>query len=55
MDYGVGLTGIFTDQQKQIYMLRPGASEPRAGLQVLFAALPASVFPAEPLEHGFEG
>ncbi len=55
VDCGVGLTGIFTDQQKQIYMLRPGASEPRAGLQVLFAALPASVFPAEPLENGFEG
>ncbi|MEQ8331234.1 MAG: M24 family metallopeptidase [Longimicrobiales bacterium] len=37
VDFGVQLMGIGTDQQKQIYVLRPGETEPPAGIRALFA------------------
>ena len=36
-DFGIKLMGIGTDQQKQTYVLRPGETEPPAGIQTLFA------------------
>ncbi|MEJ2539990.1 MAG: M24 family metallopeptidase [Gemmatimonadota bacterium] len=36
VDFGVKLMGIGTDQQKQIYVLRPGETEPPDGLRALF-------------------
>lgn len=37
VDFGVKLMGIVTDQQKMAYVLRPGETEPPAGLQAAFA------------------
>jgi Xaa-Pro aminopeptidase len=56
VDFGVKLMGIVTDQQKQIYVLRPGETEPPAGLQALFgrSARMAEII-AEELRPGVEG
>jgi len=55
-DFGIQLMGIGTDQQKQVYVLRPGETEPPAGLQALFAqsAQMAEIIAAE-LKPGVEG
>ena len=37
VDYGIRLMGLVTDQQKMIYVLRPGETEPPAGLRHVFA------------------
>lgn len=37
VDFGVRLMGLVTDQQHLAYVLRPGETEPPAGLQDLFA------------------
>jgi Xaa-Pro aminopeptidase len=37
VDFGIRLSGIVTDQQKMIYVLRPGEKEAPAGLQRAFA------------------
>jgi hypothetical protein len=52
----VKLMGIVTDQQKQIYVLRPGEEEPPAGLRALFAqSVRMAEIIAEELKPGVEG
>jgi hypothetical protein len=56
VDFGVKLMGIVTDQQKQIYVLRPGETGPPAGLQALFARSARMLeIVAEELRPGVEG
>jgi len=55
-DFGVKLMGIGTDQQKQIYVLKPGEAEPPAGLQALFTqSVRMAEIVAEELKPGVEG
>ena len=56
VDFGVKLMGIGTDQQKQIYVLRPGEAEPPEGLRALFdrSRRMAEII-AEELKPGVEG
>ncbi len=37
VDFGIKLMGLVTDQQKMAYVLKPGETEPPAGLQKAFA------------------
>lgn len=55
-DFGIKLMGIGTDQQKQIYVLKPGETEPPAGIRALFAqsVRMADIIAAE-LKPGVEG
>jgi Xaa-Pro aminopeptidase len=56
VDFGVKLMGIVTDQQKQIYVLRPGESEPPAGIRALFAqSVRMAEIITEELRPGVEG
>jgi Xaa-Pro aminopeptidase len=56
VDFGVDLMGIVTDQQKQIYILRPDETEPPRGLQDLFAqSVRMAEIVAEELRPGVEG
>jgi Xaa-Pro aminopeptidase len=55
-DFGVKLMGIGTDQQKQIYVLKPGETEPPAGLRALFTqSVRMAEIVAEELKPGVEG
>ncbi len=56
VDFGVQLMGIGTDQQKQIYVLRPGETEPPPGIRALFAqSVRMADIIAEELKPGVEG
>lgn len=56
VDFGIQLMGIGTDQQKQAYVLRPGETEPPAGLQALFAqSVEMAEIIGEELKPGVEG
>jgi Xaa-Pro aminopeptidase len=56
VDFGIRLMGIVTDQQKQIYVLRPGETEPPAGIRSLFAqSVRMAEIIAEELKPGVEG
>jgi Xaa-Pro aminopeptidase len=56
VDFGVQLMGIGTDQQKQIYVLRPGEDEPPAGIRALFdRSVRMAEIIAEELKPGVEG
>jgi Xaa-Pro aminopeptidase len=56
VDFGVKLMGIVTDQQKQIYVLRPGEREPPEGIRALFAqSVRMAEIIAEELTPGVEG
>jgi hypothetical protein len=56
VDFGVDLMGIVTDQQKQIYILRPDETEPPAGTAGLFAqSVRMAEIVAEELKPGVEG
>ncbi|TVR51120.1 MAG: M24 family metallopeptidase [Gemmatimonadales bacterium] len=55
-DFGIKLMGIGTDQQKQTYVLRPGETEPPAGLQALFTqSVRMAEIVAEELKPGVLG
>ncbi|MCZ6915987.1 MAG: M24 family metallopeptidase [Gemmatimonadetes bacterium] len=56
VDFGVRLMGIVTDQQKLAYVLRPGETEPPAGLRAAFAqSVRHGEIIAEALEPGTLG
>jgi Xaa-Pro aminopeptidase len=56
VDFGIKLMGIVTDQQKNAYVLRPGETEPPAGLREGFAkATRMAHIIAEELVPGREG
>jgi Xaa-Pro aminopeptidase len=56
VDFGVQLMGIGTDQQKQIYVLRPNETEPPSGISALFAqSVQMAEVIGEELKPGVEG
>lgn len=56
VDFGVQLMGIGTDQQKQIYVLRPGETEPPPSIRALFdQSVQMAQIIAEELKPGVEG
>jgi Xaa-Pro aminopeptidase len=56
VDFGVQLMGIGTDQQKQIYVLRPDETEPPPGIRALFEqSVRMAQIIAEELKPGVEG
>ena len=56
VDFGIKVMGIGTDQQKQIYILRPDETEPPEGMQALFdQSRRMAELIGEELQPGVEG